>query len=63
MKLVQVKRNTEYETRYSPEMGELSAKITYIRKYVLGIPVKVLHKYRETYYGEVKDCEDCVLNS
>ena len=63
MKIVQVKRNTEYEKRYSPKMGELTAKITYIRQYVLGIPVKTLHKYRETYYGEVKDCRDCVINS
>lgn len=63
MKIVQVKRRTKYEKRYSPKMGELSARITYIRKHVLGIPVKTLHKYRETYYGEVKDCKDCVISS
>jgi hypothetical protein len=53
MKIVQVKRRTEYENRYSPKMGELSAKTRYIRMYVLGVPIKTLHKYRETYYGEV----------
>ena len=63
MKIVQVKIRTENEKRYSPKMGELSAKITYIRRYVLGIPIKTLHKYRETYYGEVKDCQDCVIKS
>ena len=47
MKIVQVRRKTAYEKRYSPKMGELSAKTTYIRKYVLGIPVKTLYKYRE----------------
>lgn len=37
----------------------MKAKVTYIKKTVMGIPVKTLHKYRETYYGEVKDCNDC----
>lgn len=42
-------------------MGELVTKVTYIKKYFLGLPIKTLHKYRETYYGKVKDCEDCML--
>ncbi len=42
-------------------MGRLTTKVTYIKKYVAGVPVKTLHKYRETYYGEVKDCEACQL--
>ncbi len=61
MKLVQVKRKTRSEKRYAPKMGRLTTKVTYIKKYVAGIPVKTLHKYRETYYGEVKDCEACQL--
>ncbi len=61
MKLVQVKRRTRSEKRYSPRMGKLTTKVTYIKKYVAGIPVKTLHKYRETYYGEVKDCDACQL--
>ncbi|NER09995.1 hypothetical protein SAMN06265375_101477 [Muriicola jejuensis] len=61
MKLVQVKRRTRSENRYSPRMGRLTTKVTYIKKYVAGIPVKTLHKYRETYYGEVKDCDVCQL--
>lgn len=63
MRLVQVKRRTKYENRFSKEMGRLTAKNTYIKKYFFGIPIKTLHKYRETYYGEVKDCNDCVLSS
>jgi hypothetical protein len=61
MKLVQVKRNTKTEKRYSTKMGKLTTRVTYIKKYVMGVPVRTLHKYRETYYGEVKDCDDCVL--
>lgn len=61
MKILQVKRKTTYEKRYTIKMGELTTKVTYIKKYVLGLPVKTLHKYRETYYGEVKDCNDCML--
>ena len=61
MKIIKVKRNTKTEKRYSIKMGELTTKVTYIKKYFLGLPVKTLYKYRETYYGEVKDCDDCVL--
>lgn len=63
MKIVDIKRETKIEKRYSIKMGELTTKVTYIKKQVLGLPVKTLHKYRETYYGEVKDCEDCVLSA
>ncbi len=61
MKIIYIKRETTYEKRYSIKMGELTTKVTYIKKYLLGLPVKTLHKYRETYYGEVKDCNDCML--
>ncbi|NAY92855.1 hypothetical protein GTQ34_13105 [Muricauda sp. JGD-17] len=61
MKLSEVKRETKYEKRYSVKMGELTTQVTYIKKYVLGLPIRTLHKYRETYYGEVKDCQECNL--
>ena len=61
MKIINIKRNTKTEKRYSMKMGELITKVTYVKKYFLGLPVKTLHKYRETYFGEVKDCDDCVL--
>ena len=63
MKLISVKRHTKTEKRHTPRMGELLTKVTYIKKMFLNIPYKTLHKYRETYYGEVKDCEDCNLAS
>lgn len=61
MKLIRIKRKTAYEKRHSVKMGELTTKVTYIKKYLFGLPVKTLHKYRETYYGEIKDCKDCML--
>jgi len=43
-------------------MGTLNTKVTYIKMTLFNlINLKTLHKYRETYYGEIKDCEDCVL--
>jgi hypothetical protein len=61
MKIIDIKRNTKSEIRYSRKMGELTTKVTYVKKYFLGLPIKTLHKYRETYYGEVKNCDDCML--
>ena len=61
MKLIKIKRTTKLEKRYSIKMGELSTNVTYIKKYLLGLPVKTLYKYRETYYGAIKDCEDCSI--
>ena len=61
MKLLYIKRKTKIENRFSQKMGRLITKVTYIKKYFLGLPIKTLHKYRETYYGEVKNCEDCHL--
>lgn len=62
LKLYSITRKTKLEPRYSPHMGRLFSKVTYIKKAVAGIPVKTLYKYRETYYGKVKDCENCELS-
>jgi hypothetical protein len=61
MKIIDIKRKTKTEKRYSKVMGELTAKVTYIEKRFLGLRIKTLHKYRETYYGEMKNCDDCVI--
>jgi hypothetical protein len=61
MKFLYVKRKTKTEKHYSPKMGKLITKVTYVKKYLAGIPLKTIHKYRETYYGDVKNCEDCNL--
>lgn len=62
MKIISVKRKTKNEKRYTKAMGNFTAKVTYINKYILGFPVKQLYKYRETYYGKVKDCNECLLS-
>lgn len=61
MKLLHIQRKTKIENRFSIHMGRLVTKVTYINKCILGFPVKTLHKYRETYYGEIKDCNECYL--
>ena len=61
MRLIQIKRQTKTEKRFTPKMGEVHTNVTYIKQYVLNIPIKTLHKYRETYYGKIKDCSDCKL--
>lgn len=63
MKLSKIKRETKYEKRYSVKMGELTTQVTYIKRYIMGLPIRTLHKYRETYYGEVKDCKDCEITA
>ncbi|MGJ8547944.1 hypothetical protein [Winogradskyella wichelsiae] len=61
MKLISIKRETKTEGRFTKKMGVLQTNVTYIKKQFLSIPYKTIHKYRETYYGEIKDCEDCQL--
>jgi len=61
MKLISVKRETKRENRFTKKMGSLSTNVTYIKKQFLNIPYKTVHKYRETYYGEIKDCEQINL--
>ncbi len=61
MQFLQIKRKTKTEKRYSKNMGHLTTRVTYINQCLLGLPIRTIHKYRETYYGEVKDCRDCVL--
>ncbi len=62
MNLVSVKRKTKTEKRYSEKMGMLTTNVVYIKKTFLTIPFKTIHKYRDTYYGEVKDCSDCRID-
>lgn len=62
MKIIKVKRTQHLENRYHRNMGRLQTKVTRIKKTIFGIPYKTLHKYRETYNGEIKDCKDCNLS-
>jgi hypothetical protein len=63
MKFIRVKRKSKFENRYHRKMGRVKCKVTRIKYYLFGfIPVKTIRKYRETYYGKVKDIEDCKLS-
>ncbi|MDX1462518.1 MAG: hypothetical protein R3359_05635 [Marinirhabdus sp.] len=63
MQLVSVRRKTKNEKRFSQQMGILTTKVVYIQKTLFSIPVKTIHKYRETYYGKMKDCDDCRISA
>lgn len=60
--MIGIKRKTKVEPRYHRKMGRLRVGVTRIQKTFLGIPFKTVHKYRETYHGRIKDCEDCKLS-
>ena len=62
MNLIKIRRTTRLEKRYTSKMGRLHTKVTYIKRTLLNIiTLKTIHKYRQTYYGKIKDCEECVL--
>tara|TARA_R110002050_G_scaffold123087_1_gene241707 strand:- start:56 stop:250 length:195 start_codon:yes stop_codon:yes gene_type:complete len=63
MKLVSVKRQTRKEKRFTEKMGMFTTSVIYIKKRFLNVPFKTVHKYRETYYGKVKDCEECSISA
>ena len=62
LKLVDIKRKSTFINVYHINMGLLKTRKTCIYKTFLGIPYKVLHEYRETYYGEIKDTKNIRLS-
>mgnify|MGYP006139968237 CR=1 FL=1 len=60
--MIRIKRKTKNEKIHSRKMGILTSGVTRIHKTIFGIPFKLLHVYRETYYGEVKSLSDCDLH-
>ena len=63
MRFIKVRRTTKSEKRYHKKMGILTTRVTYIKKYAGLFPLKTIHKYRKTYYGEVKDCQNCTISA
>lgn len=61
MSFIKVKRKITYEKGYNIKVGELTTKVIQIKKYLFGLPFKTVHKYRKTYYGKIKDYDDCIL--
>lgn len=60
--MVKIKRKTRYENRFHKNMGRLKCKVTRVHKTFLGIPYKQVAAQRETYYGEIKTLEECILS-
>jgi len=57
---LKVKRKSVFENRHHKKMGLLKGRVTRIKLYLFGIiPIRTIHEYRETYYGEIKDIKDC----
>ena len=60
--MLSIKRETKHEGIYGDRMGCLITPVIRIKKCIFGIPFQTIHEYRETYYGEIKNCENCNLN-
>ncbi|AUS04084.1 hypothetical protein [Pseudotamlana carrageenivorans] len=61
MKILYIKRQTQYEKRYSIKMGDLITKVTSIKKCLFGLPIKIRHLNKETYYKETKHSNEGML--
>ena len=61
MNVVHIKRRTKTKKQYNERIGLLTTKITYIKKYFIGVPIKTVHQYGRTYYGQGKKSDDCFL--
>lgn len=59
--MFKIKRKTIFENRYHENMGRLITSVTRVYLTFLNLPIKLIHKYRTTYNGEVKDCKHCKL--
>lgn len=62
LSMINIKRESKYETVYHPNMGRLTVMVTRIYKCIMGFKTKKLYEYRETYFGEVKETKNCVLS-
>ncbi|MBT9187979.1 MULTISPECIES: hypothetical protein [Zobellia] len=61
MRLLYIRRKTKTEKHYSAKMGPLTTRVTSIKRYFLGLPINTLQKYRKTYYGKIKNYDECQL--
>lgn len=60
--MIKVKRKSQYRNFYHPNMGRILVQVTKIHKTFLGLNIYVIHQYRETYHGKIKDVEKCILS-
>jgi len=59
--IFKIKRKSTFENLYHPKMGRLITSVTRVYLTFLGMPIKLLHKYRTTYHGKVKQYNNCNL--
>ncbi|ASV30704.1 hypothetical protein CJ263_11020 [Maribacter cobaltidurans] len=50
MKIIYIKRESNVKEVYRTSLGRLNWKVTYIKKYFLGMPFKTMHKYTHTFF-------------
>lgn len=61
MKIIQIKRKTTYRKRSSKKMFEIITRITYVKKYVFGLPIETISKNKEMYFEDKKINKDNML--
>lgn len=61
MKFIQIRRKTTYQKRSSRKMFEIITRITYVKRYLLGLPIKTILKTKEMYFEDKKICKDTML--
>ena len=61
MKFIYIKRNSVVKEVYRTRVGLLNSKVTSITKYFMGIPIKQLHTYKQTYYGRKNNAVEGML--
>ena len=59
--VIRLKRETIRKTYHHYKMGSLTVPVISIYKTIFGIKYSKVYEYRETYFGKIKDCENCNL--
>jgi hypothetical protein len=61
MKIIQIKRKITYRKRSSKKMFEMITRITYVKKYLFGLPIETIIKNKEMYFEDKKLNKDNML--
>ncbi|ALJ04556.1 hypothetical protein APS56_05125 [Pseudalgibacter alginicilyticus] len=61
MKIIQIRRKTTYRKRSSKKMFEIITRITYVKKYIFGLPVATIKKNKEMYFEDKRINKESML--
>ncbi len=50
MKIIYIKRQSKVREIYTTRLGKLNSKVTYIKKYFLGVRIMTIHKCTHTFF-------------